>query len=39
MQDLIIRMENYLDCWKQFNHYVNLARDKKFTREDETPPI
>jgi len=36
MQDLIIRMENYLDCWKQFNHYLGLARFKKFTLDDES---
>jgi hypothetical protein len=28
-------MENYLECWKQFNHYVNVARAKKFGNEDE----
>ena len=35
VQDLIARMENYLDCWKQFNHYLGLARFKKFTLDDE----
>ncbi len=29
-------MENYLECWKQFNHFVNLARAKKFANEDDT---
>ena len=29
-------MENYLDCWKQFNQYLVLARSKKFEAEDET---
>jgi hypothetical protein len=28
-------MENYLECWKQFNHYMNVARSKKFTAEDD----
>jgi len=28
-------MENYLECWKQFNRYTNLARGKKFSPEDE----
>jgi hypothetical protein len=28
-------MENYLECWKQFNQSVNLARSKKFSAEDE----
>ena len=35
LQDLITRMENYLECWKQFNHYLGLARFKKFTPDDE----
>jgi hypothetical protein len=33
--DIILRMENYLECWKQFNHYLGLARFKKFTLDDE----
>src|SRR3954469_15473082 len=36
LDDFILSLENYIECWKQFNHYVNLARDRKFTREDET---
>ena len=35
MQEVIARMENYLECWKQFNHYLGLARFKKFTLDDE----
>ena len=35
LTDLIVRLENYLECWKQFNHFVNLARGKKFGPEDE----
>ena len=34
-EDIILRMENYLECWKQFNHYLGLARFKKFTLDDE----
>ena len=30
------QMENYVECWKQFNYYVNLARTKKFGPEDES---
>lgn len=30
------QMENYLECWKQFNQFVNLAREKKFGGEDES---
>jgi hypothetical protein len=33
--EVILRMENYLECWKQFNHYLGLARFKKFTLDDE----
>ena|ERR1043166_7684810 len=36
VQDVIIRMENYLECWKQFNHYLGLARFKKFSMDDES---
>lgn len=36
LDQLILQMENYLECWKQFNHYLNLARSKKFEPEDET---
>jgi len=35
LHDLIVQIENYLECWKQFNHYVSLARTKKFSQEDE----
>ena len=36
LDEFILHLENYIECWKQFNHYVNLARDKKFSRDDET---
>jgi hypothetical protein len=35
LQEHITRMENFLECWKQFNHYLGLARFKKFTLDDE----
>jgi hypothetical protein len=35
IEEFILHLENYIECWKQFNLYVNLARDKKFAREDE----
>ena len=28
-------MESYLECWKQFNTFMTMARNKKFTQEDE----
>jgi hypothetical protein len=36
LEELIRQMENYLECWKQFNHYLSQARSKKFDAEDET---
>ncbi|MDB6015907.1 MAG: hypothetical protein JWR19_396 [Pedosphaera sp.] len=35
MNQLIQQLENYTECWKQFNHFVNVARSKKFGPEDE----
>jgi len=35
LETLITQMENYLECWKQFNGFVNVARTKKFSAEDE----
>jgi len=36
LAQLIMQLENYLECLKQFNFYVSLARLKKFGGEDET---
>jgi hypothetical protein len=36
LEDLITQIENYLECWKQFNQYVTQARNKKFSQEDES---
>lgn len=35
LDQLVMQLENYLECWKQFNNFINLARQKKFTAEDE----
>ncbi len=35
IEEFILHLEAHIECWKQFNHYVNLAREKKFTAEDE----
>jgi hypothetical protein len=35
VEQLILRMESYLECWKQFNTFMTMARNKKFTPEDE----
>lgn len=34
-ESLILRMENYLECWKQLHHFMSIARQKKFTQDDE----
>ena len=36
IDQLIAQTEAQIECWKQFNHFVNLARAKKFGPEDET---
>jgi hypothetical protein len=36
LDQLIAQFENFLECWKQFNGFVNLARAKKFTGDDES---
>ena len=36
LDQLIVQLENYIECWKQFNTYVGLARSKKFTQDDES---
>jgi hypothetical protein len=35
LNQLIQQIENYVECWKQFNRFVNLARVKKFSQEDD----
>lgn len=35
LDQLTAQMENYLECWKHFNRYINLARAKKFGPEEE----
>lgn len=35
VEQVIMQLENYLECLKQFNYFVSLARSKKFTAEDE----
>ena len=35
VEQLILRMESYLECWKQFNTFMSMARSKKFSQEDE----
>ncbi len=35
LDKLVDQLENYLECWKQFNHFINLGRSKKFSAEDD----
>jgi hypothetical protein len=36
LDTLVLQLENYCECWKQFSRYLNAARAKKFDQEDET---
>jgi len=36
LDQLVDQVENYIECWKQFNNFVNLARSKKFSPEEES---
>lgn len=35
LDELIAQIENYLECWKQLNQFLTLARTKKFGQDDE----
>lgn len=36
LNSLIEQVENYLECWKQFNRFLSQSRSKKFADDDET---
>jgi hypothetical protein len=36
LDQLINQMQIYLECWKQFNRFLNLAREKRVSQEDDT---
>jgi hypothetical protein len=36
LNQLISQIETHIECWKQFNHFVNVARSKKFGQADES---
>ena len=36
INQLIAQIETHIECWKQFNHFVNVARIKKFGAADES---
>ncbi len=35
VEQIIRHLENHLGCWRQFSHFINLGRTKKFGIEDE----
>ena len=35
LNGLLTQVESHIECWKQFNHFVNVARNKKFGPTDE----
>ena len=35
LNHLVTQIETHIECWKQFNHFVNVARAKKFGPPDE----
>ena len=35
LNQLVTQIETHLECWKQFNHFISLARSRKFTAADE----
>jgi hypothetical protein len=35
IEQLINQTETHIECWKQFNYFVNIARAKKFGPDDE----
>lgn len=35
LDGMISQMEAYLECWKQFSNFINLARAKRFGPEEE----
>jgi hypothetical protein len=36
LNQIITQIESHIECWKQFNHFVNIARAKKFGPQDES---
>jgi hypothetical protein len=35
LSQLVAQIETHIECWKQFNHFVNTARTKKYGPPDE----
>lgn len=35
INQLVTQIETHIECWKQFNQFISLARTKKFGQADE----
>ncbi|HEX9047638.1 MAG TPA: hypothetical protein VF988_11470 [Verrucomicrobiae bacterium] len=35
INQLVTQIETHIECWKQFNHFISLARAKKFSQTDD----
>lgn len=35
LSQLVTQIETHIECWKQFNHFVNVARTKKYGTPEE----
>ncbi len=35
INQLVTQIESHIECWKQFNHFIAVARAKKFTAADD----
>jgi hypothetical protein len=35
INQLVMQIETHIECWKQFNHFISLARAKKFGPADD----
>jgi hypothetical protein len=35
INQLVTQIETHIECWKQFNHFIAIARTKKFSAADD----
>ena len=35
INQLVTQIETHIECWKQFNHFITIARAKKFGQADD----
>jgi hypothetical protein len=36
INQLVTQIETHIECWKQFNHFITIARTKKFSPADDS---